>query len=197
MSRRMKNATYVGHDERLIGARAIVRECEPYMLDFVEVQLNDLTHPYSGGWHLYARFLWKVDFVGCEVCGIAEAVAVVSVPGVPMSCAYCEGCLLANAHPWSVLVNMTACTGQGYLDGCSEEWVAMVEDTITHLGETKERFFSDVAECLKALDEYDPNKFPCEPEECKGHVSDPLGDPKVCMWCGTTAEDMRPFDGEF
>lgn len=82
----------------------------------------------------------------CDVCQSEPARGVCSVPGVPVSMAYGDECLRANAHPWFILVGETATMGG--LDGVAEWWIHMVEDTITHLGAeyTRERFDREVAE---------------------------------------------------
>ncbi|SKU89100.1 Uncharacterised protein [Mycobacteroides abscessus subsp. massiliense] len=90
----------------------------------------------------------------CDVCGKEPALGVCSVPGVPISMAYGDACLKANAHPWFILVGETATMGG--LDGVAEWWIRMVEDTIAHLGGeyTRDRFDREVVEAhaeMKAL----------------------------------------------
>jgi hypothetical protein len=88
----------------------------------------------------------------CETCQKEPPVAVVCVPGVPYSAAYCESCLAANAHPWPILVANTACIGG--LDMAHEGWRALVRDTCAHLGRTLAEFESEVARSIVELDEY-------------------------------------------
>lgn len=87
----------------------------------------------------------------CDVCGEHKEVGVASVPGVPMSVAYCTDCLRANAHPYEIMVINTALCG-GY-DHSSEWWQQMVDDTLAHLGKTREQFDRDVEVEMKVLDE--------------------------------------------
>lgn len=87
----------------------------------------------------------------CEVCEKVTRVAVVCVPGVPHSAAYCEECLTANAHPWGILVANTACCNG--LAHTHEGWRKMVHATCAHLGKTLEQFESEVSADMKLLDE--------------------------------------------
>lgn len=40
----------------------------------------------------------------CDVCDNEPMKGVASIPGMPVSVAYGENCLRANAHPWWALV---------------------------------------------------------------------------------------------
>lgn len=84
----------------------------------------------------------------CDVCGNAGIKGVASIPFVPMSVAYCEGCLRANAHPWWALVANQASIGDP-LETTHPEWQQMVRDTCAHLGKTIDQFNADVAEALR------------------------------------------------
>ncbi len=88
----------------------------------------------------------------CEVCHKNIAIGVYCVPSVPYSCAYCNECLSANAHPWEILVANTACIGG--LEYAAEFWRQMVNDTISHLGRTMEEFTKDVNRNIKEIDNY-------------------------------------------
>ena len=82
------------------------------------------------------------DKLICEVCNKNEAIGVACVPMVPISVAYCTKCLEANAHPWDILVSITAsCCG---LKNCGEEWKFMVEDTCRYLHRSLLRFKLEV-----------------------------------------------------
>ena len=95
----------------------------------------------------------------CEVCKQNEMIAVVCVPGMPVSAAYCQTCLQANAHPWHYLVASIACLGG--LENAAE-WVHdMVNDTCTHLNKTLEEFKTAVAQSIADTDAY----FNSLPEE--------------------------------
>jgi hypothetical protein len=91
----------------------------------------------------------------CEVCGDEPAVGVASVPGVPISVAYGRKCLSANAHPYGIVVANTADV-DGY-DNSAEWWKQIVDDTLTHLGKTREQFDADVAEAIAEEAEYFKN----------------------------------------
>lgn len=86
----------------------------------------------------------------CNVCEERTAVGVAAVPGIPMSCAYCRECLVANAHPLGIVIANTACCG-GY-DRCSDWWQHMVDCTLAHLGKTREWFDVQVLEQMFELD---------------------------------------------
>lgn len=90
----------------------------------------------------------------CETCNERAPVAVVSVPGVPYSAAYCAECLAANAHPWRLLVSNTACCNG--LKNMNGEWQVMVRATCAHLGRTLIQFEADVEKDMKTLDEMLP-----------------------------------------
>jgi hypothetical protein len=94
----------------------------------------------------------------CDVCGKEAECGVCCVPGVPMSVAYCRECLIANAHPWNVLVANTAVCGG--LDQMNEEWREMVFDTCNHLGKPVNQFNVDVAADILKLTEYRKQQFP-------------------------------------
>lgn len=86
----------------------------------------------------------KKKHLVCEVCGSDVECEVFCVPGVPMSCRYCNDCLEANAHPWGILVANTVCA-TGDLDTMCDEWIDMVEATCRRLGRTIEEFKKQVA----------------------------------------------------
>lgn len=88
----------------------------------------------------------------CEVCGDEPAVSVASVPGVPISVAYGRKCLDANAHPYGIVVANTADV-DGY-DNSAEWWKQIVDDTLVHLGKTREQFDADVAGVIAEEAEY-------------------------------------------
>lgn len=85
----------------------------------------------------------------CEVCKDRPAIAVACVPGVPYSAGYCQQCLEADAHPYEILVDNTACIGSW--DDCADWWQSMVRTTLEHLKKTEEEFFADVAEAIKCM----------------------------------------------
>lgn len=90
--------------------------------------------------------------VKCEVCNDEPAIGVYSVPGVPMSCAYGEKCIKAEAHPWNVLVANVSCIGD--LSKAAPWVVEMVDATCKHLGKTREQFDTDVHDANKKMEEY-------------------------------------------
>lgn len=89
----------------------------------------------------------------CGVCGhtgiIDEEVFVACIPGVPYSAAYCRKCVLANAHPWGILVANTACCG-GWKK-CNDEWKQIVLDTCNHLNRTLDEFLTLVDKNIEEL----------------------------------------------
>lgn len=102
----------------------------------------------------------------CEVCRKNESVGVASVPGMPVSAAYCLECLKANAHPYELVVFNTATCGG--LDNMVEEWKSLVRDTLQHLGKSPEEFercVSKVLEELEDLPEVDDHWLDPENEE--------------------------------
>lgn len=80
--------------------------------------------------------------VMCEVCEDEPAVDVVAIPGIALSAAYGRQCLGANAHPWHILVAATA--EMGGLAGAESWWLDMVDDTVSHLGRTRDDFITEV-----------------------------------------------------
>ena len=93
-----------------------------------------------------------LEGVKCEVCNDEPAIGVYSVPGVPMSCAYGERCIKAEAHPWGVLVANVSCIGD--LSKAAPWVVEMVDATCKHLGKTREQFDADVAKANKDMNDY-------------------------------------------
>jgi hypothetical protein len=91
--------------------------------------------------------------MACDVCGENPEVGVAAVPGVPMSVAYCEECLRANAHPYGIMVINTSLVG-GY-DQAAEWWQEMVDDTLRHLDKTRQQFDLDVDHELRELNNYE------------------------------------------
>jgi len=88
----------------------------------------------------------KPEELICEVCNKNKAIGVASVPGVPLSVAYCKECLMANSHPMYVLIANTALCGK--LENCNEWWRKIVMDSIKHQDKTLEWFNQEV-ELLK------------------------------------------------
>ncbi len=82
--------------------------------------------------------------LNCDVCNKRPMIGAFCIPGLPMSCAYCQECFDANAHPMGILVSMTATTGS--LEAFDHFWVKMVEDTCKHLGVSMEEFMERVRE---------------------------------------------------
>ena len=83
----------------------------------------------------------------CDTCGKSPIRGVAAIPFIPMSVAYCQECLSANAHPWWALVANQACI-RDPLEDSHPEWQQMVADTCAHLGKTREQFDADVAESI-------------------------------------------------
>ena len=85
----------------------------------------------------------------CEACNVNEAMAVVSVPGVPMSAAYCAECLRLNSHPMYILIANTACCGG--LECCADWWREMVTASLLYQNKTLEWFNAEVAESMRRI----------------------------------------------
>jgi hypothetical protein len=90
--------------------------------------------------------------MACDVCGENPQVGVAAIPGIPMSVAYCEDCLRANAHPYGIIVVNTALCGG--LDEAADWWKQMVHDTLVHLNKTQDQFDLDVELELREMDNY-------------------------------------------
>lgn len=74
----------------------------------------------------------------CDVCGQRPVAGVYAMPGVPISFAYCQGCLDASAHPlWAVVANTALCGGY---DETAGWWQQLVDDTLAHLGVDRDEF---------------------------------------------------------
>jgi hypothetical protein len=101
----------------------------------------------------------------CEVCGENESVGVCCVPSVPISCAYCEECLAAGAHPWSILIANTVCCDG--LHNMADFWKWMVTDTCEHLGKTLDDFIDDVNRSIKIM-EAEMRSYPTKEEDMVG-----------------------------
>jgi hypothetical protein len=78
----------------------------------------------------------------CDVCGQNPAAGVSSMPGVPVSFAYCKDCFEANAHPYAIVVANTAMLGG--LASTATWWQHLVNCTLAHLGKTHEEFAASV-----------------------------------------------------
>lgn len=86
----------------------------------------------------------------CDVCNNEPAKGVASVPGVPVSVAYGEKCLAANAHPYGIVVANTALIG-GY-EHAAGWWRDMVDCTLSHLAIPRDKFNADVGEAMREVD---------------------------------------------
>jgi hypothetical protein len=81
----------------------------------------------------------------CEVCHKRKSVGVASVPGVPMSVAYCRHCLLNDLQPMEVLIAHTACGGESLATSISW-WRLLVIHNLLEQGCTLQWFNSQVLE---------------------------------------------------
>jgi hypothetical protein len=88
----------------------------------------------------------------CECCKKNPSVGVASIPGIPMSIAWCTECLAAQVIPiWALSAN-TACAGG--LEQSADWWKELVERTLKYFNKSLEEFNSLVAEDQKTLDAY-------------------------------------------
>lgn len=84
----------------------------------------------------------QVDAGVCDACRIHRAIGVASLPFAPMSVSFCSACLLANNHPYWILVCNTAMIGG--LDNSNLDWRQMVETSLAYQGKTLTEFNADV-----------------------------------------------------
>ena len=92
----------------------------------------------------------------CYVCGISvEDTTVACIPGLPISVAYCDPCIVANAHPVELIAMQVAlCGGTGaVLDNVSVDYIPVVHDTLTHLGKSMDEFEKLVDACKVCIDD--------------------------------------------
>lgn len=94
----------------------------------------------------------------CEVCSERDAIGVASLPGIPMSSAFCRECLQAGAIPYWAAVANTACCG-GW-ESVNAGWKKVVEDTLRHVGKTSDQFLDDLEKEMKELEEYNESQEP-------------------------------------
>lgn len=92
----------------------------------------------------------EIDLV-CNVCRKNKAIGVASVPGVPISVAYCMDCLEAGAHPIGIMIANTACLGG--LDRAAGYWKYMVYDSLYRIGKDLEWFNTEVEKAIKEFPE--------------------------------------------
>lgn len=86
----------------------------------------------------------------CECCNVNKAIGVASIPGIPMSIAWCRPCLDAGAIPmWAAVCN-TAMAG-GY-EHAAPWWREVVDDTLAYFGVTMEDFNAMVAAEITEFD---------------------------------------------
>lgn len=102
-------------------------------------------------------FIAKGGEIRFHICGCCEQekpiVGVASVPGVPLSIAWCSDCLKSGAIPYDVAVANTACCGG--LDQCNEAWRAIVDATLHYFKKSLDEFTADVQADIKAMQEFD------------------------------------------
>lgn len=79
----------------------------------------------------------------CECCEeVKPIVGVASIPGMPISIAWCRNCLESGAIPyWAAVANTAMCGG---LDNCNDEWKKIVTDTLFYFGKSIDDFAVDV-----------------------------------------------------
>ena len=86
----------------------------------------------------------------CDVCLTENTpVQVCCVPGVPVSMAYCRGCLKSNIHPMDILIGNTACCDG--LQNCNAEWQDMVHTTLKRFNKSEEWFNQEVVQINKNM----------------------------------------------
>lgn len=89
----------------------------------------------------------------CDVCGTRGSVGTYSIPGMPMSAAYCNSCINIGAHPWWALVAKVALSG-GWDQMAIPYRLAferLVENTCKCLGRTMQDFNADLQKEVELL----------------------------------------------
>jgi hypothetical protein len=74
----------------------------------------------------------------CEVCLKNKETVSRIIPLTDIKAEYCEECWKAGAHPWLMLVRVTA--EHNGLRFCKSDWIRMVHSTNKHLGRSLEEF---------------------------------------------------------
>lgn len=100
-----------------------------------------LTDPLSG------------EILKCDVCNDRGSISVASIPGIPVSCAWCRPCVQSGAIPYWALVANTGMIGG--LDGAADWWKETVDTTLRWLGKTMEEFLHDVQSDIDAEQEFE------------------------------------------
>jgi hypothetical protein len=88
----------------------------------------------------------------CNCCNEREAIGVASIPGIPMSVAWCLPCVQSGAIPYWAAVANTACISG--MENAAEWWKETVDVTLAWHNKTREEFDSDVAVELAREEEY-------------------------------------------
>ena len=75
------------------------------------------------------------------------------MPGMPISVAYCRPCVVANAHPYELIVMQVAlCGGTGaVLNNVAVDYIPTIHDTLTHLGKSMDEFEKAVNACKVSI----------------------------------------------
>lgn len=82
------------------------------------------------------------------MCAAPEVLGVAAMPGIPISVAYCQSCLTANAHPLKLVIINTALYG-GY-DESAGWWQQLVDDTLEYLRYPRDLFDIRVQKAIQA-----------------------------------------------
>lgn len=87
----------------------------------------------------------------CECCNVNKAIGVASIPGIPMSIAWCRPCLDAGAIPmWAAVANTAMCGG---LDHAANWWQQLVADTLAYFDISIHDFNAMVAKEIVEFEE--------------------------------------------
>lgn len=87
----------------------------------------------------------------CAVCRKRPSTAVLSVPGMAISEAYCDDCARGDAIPWDLAVMQTACLGGRFKT--SDQWQRICEATVFLNKKTLVEFDRQVAKCADDMDQ--------------------------------------------
>ena len=87
----------------------------------------------------------------CDCCGKEKPVGVASLPGIPVSIAWCPKCLAADVIPYEYLVGNTAMIGN--MEKAAPWWMELVDRTLAYFDIDRDKFNEDVEEASKRIDE--------------------------------------------
>lgn len=89
----------------------------------------------------------------CECCNEEKKiVGIASIPGMPMSIAWCQECLESGVIPYWAAVSNTALVGS--YENSAEWWKELVDLTLKKFNKTMEEFTVDVTADIENMNRY-------------------------------------------